>query len=84
MVIKTKYNVGDECYFVYHEGQSQPFLVKIGRIIFDSERNYDKITYDSDFNDDDERFNRYSAMSENDLFATKEDAEKKLKEMKGK
>ena len=77
MVIKTKFKKGDECYYVYTKKQRHPFLVKIGRVTFDSERKC-KIMYDSDFNDDDGHFSIYIGMSEKNLFETYYEAEKYL------
>lgn len=77
MTIKTKFKKGDECYYVYTKQQRTPFLVRIGRVTFDSGRKC-KVMYDSDFSDDDGSFSKYIGMQEKHLFETYYEAEKYL------
>lgn len=77
MLINTRFKIGEECYYVYTKKQKYPFLVKIGRVTFDSSRK-NKIMYDTDFNDDDGSFSMYVGMPEKNLFETYEEAEKYL------
>ena len=74
MKIETKFDIGQEVWYVWNKDQRKPFKCVIDRIIYDSSKNC-KIRYDtsSEF---------YIGVREEDLFLTLEEAEQKLKEMR--
>ena len=71
--IVPKFKIGQEVWYVWNKSQVIPFKCKIENIVYDSSKNY-KLKYDSE---------HYICMQEQHLFATKEEAEAKLKELKG-
>lgn len=79
MVIETKFNIGDEVYYVYSKCQKEPIKLTIERVEYMSDCSF-PIRYDSVFSFNVEDY-YYVGMKENDLFKTKEEAEKRLKEL---
>ena len=71
--IVPKFKIGQEVWYVWNKSQVIPFKCKIENIVYDSSKNY-KLKYDSE---------HYICMQEQHLFATKEEAETKLKELQG-
>lgn len=82
MVIETKFNIGDELFYVYSMSQKKPSKVRIAGIKFDSSKQY-KIKYDSDSSLEafqlgyDIKFD----MKEENLFQTEAEAYERLKEL---
>lgn len=71
--IVPKFKIGQEVWYVWNKSQVIPFKCKIEKIVYDSSKNY-KLKYDSE---------HYICMQEQHLFATKEEAQAKLKELQG-
>lgn len=73
--IIPKFKIGQEVWYVWNKNQLMPFRCVVDRITYDSSK-YTKIRYDTS----DEY---YVGIREQALFATKEEAEQKLAEIKG-
>ena len=73
--IVPKFKIGQEVWYAYNKYQKFPFKCVIDKIVYDSSKNY-KFRYDTS----DEY---YICVKEEDLFATKEEAQAKLQELQG-
>ena len=80
MVIETKFNIGDELFYIYSRLQKKPYKVRIEDIEFDGSKKY-KIIY-SDSSLETFKFIVSGAKEEN-LYRTETEAYERLKELRG-
>ena len=71
--IVPKFKIGQEVWHVYNKYQKYPFRCVIDKIVYDSSKNH-KFRYDTSGE-------LYVGIKEEDLFATEEEAQAKLKEI---
>ena len=72
--IVPRFKLGQEVWYVYNKYQKFPFRCVIDKIVYDSSKNH-KFRYDTSGE-------LYIGIKEEDLFATKEEAQEKLKELR--
>ena len=73
--IVPKFKIGQEVWHVYNKYQKYPFRCVIDKIVYDSSKNH-KFRYDTSGE-------LYVGIKEEDLFATEQEAQAKLKEIQG-
>ena len=78
MVIETKFDIGDELFYIYSRSQKKPFKVRIEDIEFNGSKKY-KIRY-SDSSLETFKFIVFGVKEEN-LYRTEAEAYEKLKEL---
>lgn len=79
MEIKTKFDIGDELFYIYSRIQKKPYKIRIEDIEFDGSKKY-KIRYDSDSYIEAFKFRVFGVKEEN-LFRTESEAYERLKEL---
>lgn len=73
--IVPRFKLGQKVWYVYNKYQKFPFRCVIDKIVYDSSKNH-KFRYDTSGE-------LYIGIKEEDLFATEQEAQEKLKEMQG-
>lgn len=71
--IVPRFKLGQEVWYVYNKYQKFPFRCVIDKIVYDSSKNH-KFRYDTSGE-------LYIGIKEEDLFATEQEAQEKLKEL---
>lgn len=71
--IVPKFKLGQKVWYVYNKYQKFPFRCVIDKIVYDSSKNH-KFRYDTSGE-------LYIGIKEEDLFATEQEAQEKLKEL---
>lgn len=71
--IVPRFRIGQEIWYVYNKYQKYPFRCVIDKIVYDSSKNH-KFRYDTSGE-------LYIGVKEEDLFATEQEAQDKLKEI---